>query len=289
MTDNEKKKEEGFFRFPECFFDYGLQCFTHTEYDILAYILRNTIGWHKYECELSIKNMALMRHYSEKNIIKAVNNLVKKTNVFSKVVYREKGSCIKKTKYIITKNSVNILNDYIKNNIPPDFETKKENLKNRSLEAMDRIEQERQSLMEKHQQMIGLSKENEAVENDNIPDTDDVINYESLFLVWDEIINSEDSYEVIFATFKEYKDKVYEYHLGYVPKEKYDNKIDIKLSDLLRFTTNSKTIDLFTNLINNYKKNKLITDEQIKYLYDLLRKDLGFNKNNFDRINIIYE
>ncbi len=111
MEKEKEKKDKEFFKFPQYFFDYGLQVFTHTEYDIMAYILRNIIGWNdgRMECVLSIKKIALMRHHSEKNIIKTINNLIKKTNVFSKVVYREKGSCIKQTKYIITENSIKIL------------------------------------------------------------------------------------------------------------------------------------------------------------------------------------
>jgi hypothetical protein len=147
-------KENQFFKMPMYFFDYGLQCFTHTEYDILQYILRNTIGWSKLDCDMSIKKMALMKHYSERNIIKAVNNLIEKTGVFNKIVYREKGSCIKKTKYIITENSVKLLNEYVRKNIPADFETKLENLKKRNIEAVERLEKGKYDLVEKQKELL---------------------------------------------------------------------------------------------------------------------------------------
>jgi hypothetical protein len=69
----------GFFATPLYFYDYGLQVFSHIEYDVLGYILRNTIGFKRLEFDASIKKIALIKHYSEKNIIKAINNLIEKS------------------------------------------------------------------------------------------------------------------------------------------------------------------------------------------------------------------
>jgi hypothetical protein len=237
-----------------------------------------------------------MRHHSEKNIIKTINNLIKKTNVFSKVVYREKGSCIKQTKYIITENSIKILNDYIKNNMPPDFETKKENLKNRSLLAVERIEQEKQSLIEKQKVILDSIKENETTENESIinepieNETESNISYKDLYSgylleCWQEIIYSFREEEWDNTTFKEHKEYYYKRFLDYIPEEKFEEKIDVKLSDLLKFTDNLKTKDFFTTLI----KNKKTIGGQSKYLYQTLVMGFNFNERNIDRINIIYE
>jgi hypothetical protein len=221
MENKNEEREKMFFSFSEYFFDYGLQVFTHTEYDIMAYILRNIKGWNdeRTECILSIKKIALMRHHSEKNIIKTINNLIKKTNVFSKIVYREKGSCIKQTKYIITENSIKILNDYIEKNIPSDFETKKENLKNRSSLAVERIEQEKQSLIEKQQVILDSIKENETIEEKPIEneteltiDNDDYRNSPELLNAWYEIINDFNPDDCGFATFKQYKENLYDFY-----------------------------------------------------------------------------
>jgi hypothetical protein len=288
MEKKNKKNNNGYFKIPEYFFDYGLQVFTHTEYDILAYILRNIIGWNdgRIECELSIKNMALMRHYSEKNIIKAIKNLIEKTNVFSKVVYREKGSCIKKTKYIITENSVNILNDYVRKNIPTDFETKKENLKNRSLEAIERIEQEKQSLTEKQQHIIDLIKENETIENSNVSTTSNEDIYSDYLLeCWQATINTFGLDKWDDSSFKEHKEFHYKRFFDCIPKETNDEKIDIRLSDLIRFTTDLKTIDFLNTLI----KNKKMVGGQSNYFYLTLKIGFKFNGRNLDRINVIYE
>jgi hypothetical protein len=280
---NETKKETAFIKMPEYFFDYGLQVFTHTEYDILEYILRNTIGWHKMECEASIKTMALMRHYSEKNIIMSINNLIAKTNIFNKIVYREKGSCIKKTKYIITENSVKLLNDYIKNNMSADFEAKKEQIKNRSIEAETRLKECREILLKKQQTLSTKTKNTENVRSNNEYRKSDY-----LLECWQEIINNFENDE--YTTFAEYKDSQYNYYFenGYfesLPVEKYDDKIDIRLSDLMRFTSDLKTIDFYTTLIENKKT----IGGQSKYLYNTLKINFGFKAKNMDRINIIYE
>ena len=298
MENKNEEKNKGFFKMPEYFFDYGLQVFTHTEYDIISYILRNIIGWNdgRMECILSIKKIALMRHHSEKNIIKTINNLIIKTNVFSKVVYREKGSCIKQTKYIITENSVKILNDYIKNNIPPEFEIKKENLKNRSSLAIERIEQEKQSLIEKQKVILDSIKENETTENEstiNEPienETESTISYKEYYSgylldCWQEIINTFGLEEWDNSSFKEHKEYHYKSILQYIPDEKFDEKIDIQLSDLIKFTTNLKIIDFFNTLI----KNKKTIGGQSKYLYQTLKMEFKFEERNIDRINIIYE
>jgi len=280
------EKNNGFFKMPEYFFDYGLQVFTHTEYDIIAYILRNIIGWNdgRLECILSIKNIALMRHHSEKNIIKTINNLIKKTNVFSKVVYREKGSCIKKTKYIITNDSIKILNDYIKKNIPTDFETKKENLKNRTILAIEKIEKEKQSLIEKQKVILDSIKENERKKLEPKPTMNDY-DFTELINAWHEILDDYYPDECRYDTFKEYKEYIYDAYFWSIPEEKYDDKIDIKLSVLISFTEDFKTIDFLNTLI----KNKKMVGGQSQYLYDTLKIGFRFKGRNFERINVIYE
>lgn len=286
MENKTEKMNNGFFKMPEYFFDYGLQVFTHTEYDIIQYILRNTIGWNKLECDLSIKNMALMRCYSEKNIIKSIKNLIEKTGVFSKVVYREKGSCIKKTKYIITENSVNILNDYVRQNIPNDFNERKEKLKNRIIEATERIENEKQKLLEKQNILLPVDDtENNECQNE----TENGIKSENKIYLLDaiqEIINDYDKNECRYDTFNEYKKVVFDAHLCYVPIEKDEEKIDIRLSDLLNFTDDNKTINFYNALI----KNKKMIGGQKDLFFNTLKINFGIiNERNFDRINVIYE
>jgi len=280
MKDENEGKEKSFFKIPEYFFDYGLQVFTHCEYDILQYIIRNTIGWNKLECELSIKNMALMRHYSEKNIIKSINNLIDKTSVFNKIVYREKGSCIKKTKYIITENSVKILNNYIKKNMPNDFNDKKEKLKARNIEAIERIENEKQKLLENQNKLLPVN-DTENKETDNGIENE---NKKYLLCAIQEIINDYDPNECRYDTFNEWKEFIYDCQLGYVPEETDSDKIDIRLSDLFIFTDDIKTIDFYNTLIENKK----MIGGQEKYFYNTLRINFGIRKN-FDRINVIYE
>jgi len=286
MKNESEKRKESFFAIPEYFFDYGLQCFTHIEYDILAYILRNIIGWKdgRKECDLSIKNMALMRHWSEKSIIKAVNNLKEKTKVFSKVIYRDKGSCIKKTKYIITDDSVKILNDYIKKNMPIDFDEKKEKLKNRSVLAMERIENEKQSLNEKQQEILKAKSIENEMKNQNETDfkNDDYRKSNDLLSAWLEIINA--GYFETDEDFINHKKRLYNLYFDYVPEEKQEEKIDVRLSDLKRFTDNLKTMDVFNTLIKN---GKMIGRQPDNVLMSL-KMDFGFQRN-FERINIICE
>jgi hypothetical protein len=295
-NSNEGKKQDGFFQIPEYFHDYGLQVFTHTEYDVLHYILRNTIGWHKLECEISIKTIALMKHYSEKNIIKAINNLIAKTGVFNKVVYREKGSCIKRTKYIITENSVKLLNEYVNKNIPADFEKKKKQIKNRSMEAIERLEKGKQDLLEKQNELL-QSVNDDFIETDN--DYENEINYENkrrLLEAYKEIINdySPDNtqYDLIDGTeypldiFKNYKKFIYDGYLEHNPQENNENMIDIKLSDLIPLTQDNRTINFYNTLI----KNKKMIGGQKDYFYNTLKINFGIeNERNFDRINILFE
>jgi hypothetical protein len=297
MNNETDKKKDGFFRMPEYFFDYGLQCFTHTEYDVLSYILRNTIGWNRLECEVSIKKIALMKHYSEKNIIKSINNLIRKTDVFTKLVYRDKGSCIKKTKYIITENSVKILNDYIKRNIPENFNEKLKNLKNRSMEAMERLEQGRKNLFEKQQELLqSVDTENNNLENESTNEKKEV-----LLSAFKEIINDynpdtfmSDVYpdgkggyiEYDLGVFKYWKRHIYDSYITPIPKEIDDEKIDMRLSDMLPFTDDLKTINFYKTLI----KNKKMIDRQQEYFYNTLKINFGIiNEKYFDRINVIYE
>jgi hypothetical protein len=299
MDNEENEKDKGFFQIPQPFFDYGLQVFTHIEYDIISYILRNTIGWQKLEFDASIKKIALHRHYSEKNIIIAINNLIEKTGVFSKIVYREKGNCIKKTKYLVSENSIKILNDYVMKNIPDDYEEKKDKIKNRSLEAENRLNEGKEKFLQKQQELLkSIKNENKditEIENTNeIETTDnDKPNYLS---AWQEIINDYNpdngriavygNTEKELSIFKNWKEYNYDCHLGYIPQETYDKKIDIKLSDLIPLIDNIKTIDFLKTLI----KYKGMKGGQLKLFYDRLKIDFGiFNENNYDRINVIFE
>jgi hypothetical protein len=275
-------KKEAFFKIPEYFHDYGLQCFSHIEYDILHYILRNTIGWNRYEFEVSIKKIALIKHYSEKNIIKAINKLIEKTGVFDKEVYREKGSYIKKTRYFITENSVKVLNEYVRNNIPDDYFEKIEAIKNRKNEAVERLENKKQELIEKQQTLLPVLEvaTNETTEND-----DDKFNKNYLLGAWKEIINDYDANECREDTFKEYKELVYDGYLGFIPQETDDDTIDIRLSDLMGLTDDSKTIDFYTTLI----KRKKMVGGQSNFFYNTLKINFGFKAKNIERINVIYE
>jgi hypothetical protein len=286
------KKNEGFFQVSLFFHDYGLQVFTHIEYDILHYILRNTIGWGKNECIVSIKMIALIKHYSEKNIIKAINNLIDKTGVFNKIVYREKGSCIKKTKYFISDNSVELLNDYVEKNIPATFLEKKKDIENRSKEAEKRLQEGKEKLLERQQALLQSLENNttDTTETNNQNETEMTDEeQERLFYKLNaiqEIINDYGSAECWEDNFKEYKENLYLCHIGYVPDETYDEKIDIKISDLSNLTNDTKTINFYNTLI----KNKRMIGGQSKYFYDTLKINYKlYNEKNFDRINVIYE
>ncbi|GHV00383.1 hypothetical protein FACS189483_10420 [Spirochaetia bacterium] len=257
------KKNEGFFQVPEYFHDYGLQVFTHIEYDLLHYILRNTIGWNRNECIVSIKKIALIKHYSEKNIITTINNLIDKTGVFNKVVYREKGSCIKKTKYFINENSVKLLNDYVEKNIPADFWEREKAIENRSKEAEKRLQEGKEKLLEKQKGLLQALKNDTAdiTETNNQNDTE-MTDEKKEHLLYQldaikEIINDYDPDECWQQdTFKEYKEYMYQCYLCYVPEETNDDKIDIRISDLINLTNDKKTINFYNTLIKNKRTKK---------------------------------
>lgn len=292
--------EIGFVKIPQCFFDYGLQVFSHIEYDIICYILRNTLGWKRLEYDASIKTIALHRHYSEKNIIIAINNLIEKTGVFSKTVYREKGSCIKKTRYFVSENSVKILNDYVIKNIPADYEEKKNRIKNRSLEAENRLNEGKEKFLQKQKELLqSVNTENAdaIMETDNETENDTISeNKEYLLEAYREIINdySPENFrcviygdtELSLGIFKNWKEYIYDNYLCYIPQETDDEKIDIRLSDLITFTDDKKTIELYNTLI----KYKTMKGGQKDYFYNSLKINFHINnEKNFNRINIIYE
>jgi hypothetical protein len=196
-----------FFAIPLYFYDYGLQVFTHIEYDLLGYILRNTIGFKRTEFEASIKKIALIKHYSEKGVIKAINNLIDKTGVFNKMVFREKGSLLKKTKYYITDNSVNILNDFVKRNLPADFLQKLENIKNRSIEAEERLRKGREELLKRQQEILPIDTNSDthtmAIQEETTNYAVDTL--PDLLKAYQEIINYFDT-ETTSITYSERKD-----------------------------------------------------------------------------------
>jgi hypothetical protein len=287
---------------PLYFHDYGLQVFTHIEYDILNYILRNTIGWkddknnYRKDFHASIKTIALMKRYNEKNIIKAINNLIEKTGVFDKVVYREKGSCLKKTKYFITENSVELLNEYVKKNMPADFFERKKAIENRTIEAGKRLSDGKEKLLKRQQELLQSVKDEApafiSLKTENTDETEITDEkQDELFCLLDayrEIINDFDPDECCdwqYNNFKEYKDGCYESYMGHIPDEKDDGKIDIRLSDLIYLTDDIKTIDFYNTLI----KNKRFTGNQSNYFYDTLKMNFGIiNENNFVKINIVF-
>lgn len=255
-----KEKSTNYFQVPLYFHDYGLQVFTHIEYDIIHYILRNTIGWNKKDFVVSIKTIALMKHYNEKNIIKAINNLIDKTGVFNKIVYREKGSYTKKTKYFISENSVELLNDYVKRNIPPDFFERKKAIENRSIEAEKRLQEGREKLLQKQKELLQPVKDEPPVSvslttDNNITEITDEKQEELNYLLeaYQSIINNYDPDECNQDTFKEYKEDTYGCYLYDIPKESDDDKIDIRLSDLIHLTDDTKTIEFYNTLIKNKK------------------------------------
>jgi hypothetical protein len=224
--------------------------------------------------------IALVKHYNEKNIITAINDLIQKTGIFNKMVYCENG--IKKTKYYIADNSLEVLNTYVKNNMPTAFYEKMEAIKNRTKEAEERLNEGIKNLAEKQKDLLGLSK-NEIQEDETTETDDDYQNY--LLGTWKEIINDYDADECRQDTFKEYKEYIYECYLGFIPQETDDDKIDIRLSDLMRFTDDQKTTGFYNTLI---EKKKMIGG-QTKFFYDTLKINFGFQAKNIDRINIIYE
>jgi hypothetical protein len=288
-----KDIDKQFFKVPLYFYDYGLQVFSHIEYDILQYILRNTLGWQKFECEASIKTIALHRHYNEKNIINAINNLIKKTGVFNKIVYREKGSYIKKAKYFITEKSVSILNNYVKKNLPPEYEEKKKKIKNRTIEAEKRFEAMKQELLNKQLELLPQEKEY----TDNTTSNEAEMNFETLTFqleAFKEILNNYDKTSnettrcmnrtIHHNIFKEFKEEMYDTYFGKIPIEKDDEKIDIRLYDLIPLTDDTKTKDFYNTLIKNEK----FQGGQLQYFYNTLKINFGITKS-YDRINVIFE
>jgi hypothetical protein len=290
-----------FFAIPLYFYDYGLQVFSHIEYDLLGYILRNTIGFKRLEFEASIKKISLIKHYSEKNIIKAINNLIEKTGVFNKIVFRENKSLLKKTKYYITDNSVNILNDYVKRNMPKDFNEKMENLKNRSMEAEEKLQKGKEELLQRQKELLPVDDNtagNDTNKTNNDIAIEEIMNYHleelpDLLKAYQEIIN-DFSIEVasIFyrerkeneSLFKLWKEEKYDDY-GITTKEQDDEKINIQLSDLILLTDDKKTIGFYESLINNKK----FVGKQKEYFYETLKISFAiWNENNFDRINIIF-
>jgi hypothetical protein len=286
-----------FFAIPLYFYDYGLQVFTHIEYDLLGYILRNTIGFKRLEFVASIKKIALIKHYSEKNIIKAINNLIEKTGIFNKMIFREKGSLLKKTKYYITDNSVNILNNYVKNNLPNDYLEKMENIKNRSIEAEERLQKGKEELLKRQQELLPMDNNNSSnntmgIQQETTKYDIDTLPY--LLKAYQEIINDFNA-ESASITYSERKDNESLFKLW--KEEKYDDycittketdneKIDVKLSDLMLLTDDHKTIGFYESLIENKK----FAGKQEKYFYETLKISFGmWNENNYDRINIIFE
>jgi hypothetical protein len=293
MKKKENEIEYDFFAIPLCFHDYGLQVFSHIEYDILNYILRNTIGWNRKDFVVSIKTIALMKHYNEKNIIKAINTLIDKTGVFNKIVYREKGSCIKKTKYFISDNSVEILNDYVKRNMPADFEERKKSIENRSIEAEKRLNEGKEKLLKKQQELLQEIKNAPPVYvslgSVNLYETEITDEKQeelsNLLEAYQDIINNYDPDDMFNYTFKEYKENAYEIYLGHIPVEKEDDKIDLKLSDLIHLTDDRKTIELYNSLI----KCKKMVGRQYKYFVDTLKINFHIkNERNLDRINVVF-
>jgi hypothetical protein len=291
-----------FFAIPLYFYDYGLQVFSHIEYDLLGYILRNTIGFKRLEFEASIKKISLIKHYSEKNIIKAINNLIEKTGVFNKIVFRENGSLLKKTKYNITDNRVNILNYYVKKNIPEDFEEKMENLKKRSREAEEKLQKWKEELLQRQMELLPVDDNtagNDTNKTNNDMAIEEYMNYDleelpDLLKAYQEIINDFDSEvasimyserkenESLFKLWKE--DKYDDY--GITTKETDDEKINMQLSDLILLTDDQQTIGFYESLI----KNKKFIGKQKEYFYKTLEISFGiWNENNFDRIKIIFE
>jgi hypothetical protein len=290
-----------FFAIPLYFYDYGLQVFSHIEYDLLGYILRNTIGFNRLEFEASIKKIALIKHYSEKNIIKAINNLIEKTGVFNKIVFRENGSLLKKTKYYITDNSVNILNDYVKKNMPKEFNEKMENLKNRSMEAEEKLQKGKEELLQRQRELLPIDDNtagNDTNKTNNDMAIEETIYYDLeelpyLLKAYQEIINDFDievasimyrerkENESLFKLWKE--DKYDDY--GITTNETDDEKINIRLSDLILLTDDQKTIGFYESLI----KDKKFIGKQKEFFYKTLKISFGiWNDDNFDRINIIF-
>jgi hypothetical protein len=289
-----------FFAIPLYFYDYGLQVFSHIEYDILGYILRNTIGFKRFEFEASIKKIALIKHYSEKNIIKAINNLIEKTGVFNKIVFRENGSLLKKTKYYITENSVNILNDYVKKNMPKEFDKKMENLKKRTMEAEEKLQKGKEELLKRQQELLPIDDNiaNNDTNNTNISMELETMNYDleelpDLLKAYQEIINdfSIETASIMYrkrekdeSLFKLWKEGIYD-NYGITIKETDDEKINIQLSDLILLTDDQKTIGFYNSLIENKK----FIGKQEKFFYETLKINFGiWNESNFDRINIIF-
>ena len=140
-------------------------------------------------------------------------------------------------------------------------------------------------MLKKQEALLQPSKTENAdtIENDN-----KYRKSEYRLEVWQVILNNFDIQEGY--SFKEYKDFQYNHYFenGYFesrPIEKYDDKMDIRLSDLMRFTSDLKMIDLYTTLIENKKT----IGCQSKYLYNTLKINFGFKAKNIDRINIIYE
>jgi hypothetical protein len=290
-----------FFAIPLYFYDYGLQVFSHIEYDLLGYILRNTIGFKRLEFEASIKKIALIKHYSEKNIIKAINSLIEKTGVFNKIVFRENGSLLKKTKYYITENSVNILNDYVKKNMPKDFNEKMGNLKTRTMEAEEKLQKGKEELLKRQRELLPIDDNtatNDTNNADNSITIEETMNYDleelpDLLKAYQEIINDfsidiasiryseREENESLFKLWK--MEKYNEY--GITTKETDDEKINIQLGDLTLLTDDQKTIGFYNSLVENKK----FSGKQEKFFYETLKINFGiWNEANFDRINIIF-
>jgi hypothetical protein len=216
-------------------------------------------------------------------------------------VFRENGSLLKKTKYYITDNSVNILNDYVKKNMPKEFNEKMENLKKRSMEAEEKLQKGKEELLQRQMELLPVD-DNTATNDTNKTNNDiaieEIMSYDleelpNLLKAYQEIINDFDievasimyserkENESLFKLWKEEKYDDY----GIATKEKDDEKINIQLSDLIFLTDDQKTRGFYNALIKNEK----FIGKQKEYFYKTLEISFGiWNDDNFDRINIIF-
>jgi hypothetical protein len=223
--------------------------------------------------------------------------LIEKTGVFNKIVFRENGSLLKKTKYYITGNSVNILNDYVKKNMPKDFNEKMGNLKTRTMEAEEKLQKGKEELLKRQRELLPID-DNDTNNADNSITIEETMNYDleelpNLLKAYQEIINgfSIETASIMYrkrekdeSLFKLWKMEKYNEY-GITTKETDDEKINIQLGDLMLLTDDQKTIGFYNSLIENKK----FSGKQEKFFYETLKINFGiWNEANFDRINIIF-
>jgi hypothetical protein len=216
-------------------------------------------------------------------------------------VFRENGSLLKKTKYYITDNSVNILNDYVKKNMPKEFNEKMENLKKRSREAEEKLQKGKEELLQRQRELLPIEDDdatNDTNKTNNDMALEEIMNYDleelpNLLKAYQEIINDFDSEvaSIMYSErkeneslFKLWKEEKYDDY-GIITKEKNDEKINIQLSDLTFLTDDQKTKGFYNSLIENER----FIGKQEVFFYKTLKINFGiWNEANFDRINIIF-